>query len=117
MKTVEFIWDGKPLYLMLNGTALFDILDRYGSRAEILELIEGNDKKSYLNTCWILSKLAEQGELARRFLGHDHATYPTPERLAALMMPLEVPKPDGPLRGRFSWALECSIRQTTNRTM
>lgn len=41
MKTVEFIWDGKPLYLMLNGTALFDILDRYGSRAEILELIEG----------------------------------------------------------------------------
>ena len=92
MKTVEFIWDGKPLYLMLNGTALFDILDRYGSRAEILEPIEGNDKKSYLNTCWILSKLAEQGELARRFLGHDHATYPTPERLAALMMPLEVPK-------------------------
>ena len=92
MKTVEFIWDGKPLYLMLNGTALFDILDQYGSRAEILELIEGNDKKSYLNTCWILSKLAEQGELARRFLGHDHATYPTPERLAALMMPLEVPK-------------------------
>ena len=92
MNTVDFDWNGQTLHLLLNGTALFDIFDRYRSDAEILELIDGSDKKSYLNTCWILYKLAEQGELARRFLGHDHERYPTAERLAALTMPLEVPK-------------------------
>lgn len=92
MNTVDFDWNGQTLHLLLNGTALFDIFDRYGSDAEILELVDGSDKKSYLNTCWILYKLAEQGELARRFLGHDHERYPTAERLAALTMPLEVPK-------------------------
>lgn len=92
MNTVDFDWNGQTLHLLLNGAALFDIFDRYGSDAEILALIDGSDKKSYLNTCWLLYKLAEQGELARRFLGHDHQRYPTAERLAAFLMPLEVPK-------------------------
>lgn len=92
MNTVDFDWNGQTLHLLLNGAALFDIFDRYGSDAEILTLIDGSDKKSYLNTCWLLYKLAEQGELARRFFGHAHERYPTAERLAALLMPLEVPK-------------------------
>lgn len=92
MNTVDFDWNGQTLHLLLNGAALFDIFDRYGSDTEILTLIDGSDKKSYLNTCWLLYKLAEQGELARRFLGHDHERYPTAERLAASLMPLEVPK-------------------------
>ena len=92
MKSVDFDWNGQVLHLLLNGTALFDIYDKYGYDADLLDLLEGNDKKSYLNTCWILYKLAEQGELARRFLGHDHEKPPSVDRLAALMLPQDVPR-------------------------
>jgi hypothetical protein len=43
MNTVDFIWNGQTLHLLLNGAALFDIFDRYGSDAEILELIAGSE--------------------------------------------------------------------------
>lgn len=60
MNTVDFIWNGQTLHLLLNGAALFDIFDRYGSDAEILELIAGSGRKDLEATCWILAKLAEQ---------------------------------------------------------
>ena len=41
MNTVDFAWNGQTLHLLLNGAALFDIFDRYGSDTEILELIAG----------------------------------------------------------------------------
>ena len=92
MNTVDFIWNGQTLHLLLNGAALFDIFDRYGSDAEILELIAGSGRKDLEATCWILAKLAEQGELARRYLGYDREKPPQAGRLIALMAPMEIPR-------------------------
>ena len=92
MNTVDFIWNGQTLHLLLNGAALFDIFDRYGSDAEILELIAGSGRKDLEATCWILAKLAEQGELARRYLGYDREKPPQAGRLMALMAPMEIPR-------------------------
>ena len=52
MNTVDFIWNGQTLHLLLNGAALFDIFDRYGSDAEILELIAGSGRKDLEATSW-----------------------------------------------------------------
>ena len=92
MNTVDFAWQGQILHLLLNGAALFDIFDRYGQTVEIPVLIAGSDRKSLEATCWVLWKLAEQGELARRYMGHDRERPPTVEKLLALMTPLEVPQ-------------------------
>ena len=92
MNTVDFIWNGQTLHLLLNGAALFDIFDRYGSDAEILELIAGSGRKDLEATCWILAKLAEQGELARRYLGYDREKRPQAGRLIALMARMEIPR-------------------------
>ena len=76
MTPLPFTWRGQELHLLLNGAALFDIFDRFGANAEIPELIAGSSRKSLENTCWILAKLAEQGELARRFLGFERRRRP-----------------------------------------
>mgnify|MGYP006923174427 FL=1 len=88
MNTVDFAWNGQTLHLLLNGAALFDIFDRYGSDTEILELIAGSGRKDLEATCWILAKLAEQVELARRYLGYDREKPPQAGRLMALMAPM-----------------------------
>ena len=46
MTTVDFLWNGQTLHLLLNGAALFDIFDRFGANAEIPELIAGSSRKS-----------------------------------------------------------------------
>ena len=91
MTPLPFTWRGQTLHLLLNGAALFDIFDRFGANAEIPELIAGSSRKSLENTCWILAKLAEQGELARRFLGFERETPPMEQELLTLMTPMEIP--------------------------
>lgn len=91
MTPLPFTWKGQELHLLLNGAALFDIFDRFGANAEIPELIAGSSRKSLENTCWILAKLAEQGELARRFLGFERETPPMEQELLTLMTPMEIP--------------------------
>ena len=91
MTPLPFTWRGQELHLLLNGAALFDIFDRFGANAEIPELIAGSSRKSLENTCWILAKLAEQGELARRFLGFERETPPMEQELLTLMTPMEIP--------------------------
>ena len=91
MPMLPFTWRGQTLYLLLNGAALFDTFDRFGSDAEIPDLIAGKSRTSLENTCWILAKLAEQGELARRYMGASPKAVPAERELLALMTPLEIP--------------------------
>ena len=95
MKTVEFEFGGQALHLCLNGTALFDIYDQFGNKGSILDHIWGGAKgdfaRTYRNTCWMLAKLAEQGELVRRYQGHDSKPIPTPAALELTLRPADVP--------------------------
>lgn len=91
MKTTEYRFHGRSYHLCLNGAALFDIYDRYGTKGFVTDVLKGNGKKSFQATCWMLAKLAEQGELVRRYEGFDHGKFPTPEYFSAMLRPLDVP--------------------------
>lgn len=90
MKTVDLEIQGRTLHLFLNGAALFDYYETFGSDQEIVERIAGESRASFRATCWVLWKLSEQGELARRLQGHDREDYWTAAQLAVVMDPLDV---------------------------
>lgn len=92
MRTVEFPFQGNVYYLCLNGAALFEIYEHFGTKGSVLDHIRGNGKKPFLAVCWMLSKLAEQGELVRRFQGYDHGTFPTEQMFRTMLAPLDVPR-------------------------
>ena len=90
MKTVEYTLNGQTYHLCLNGAALFDIYDKYGNKSFVTDHIRGTGKKSFSATCWMLAKLAEQGELVRRYQGHDHGKFPTEQMFQVMLKPLQV---------------------------
>ena len=90
MKTFPYELDGHTFYLCLNGQALFDAYDKFGYEAFITKSIEGTSKASFESTCWLLAKLAEQGELVRRWQGLDRGPIAPPEYFRAHLRPLDV---------------------------
>ena len=91
MKTIEFELNGQTLHLCLNGTALFDAYDRFGTENSLLDHIRGSDKASYSALCWFTWKLGEQGELVRRFQGHERSRIPGEAEIRAMLAPTDVP--------------------------
>lgn len=91
MGPVIFSCAGTTYHLLLNGAALFDIYEKFGSKGFVLDHIKSNGKESFGPTCWMLAKLAEQGELLRRYQGHDKGPIPTEETFLLNLSPLEVP--------------------------
>lgn len=71
MKSIPFEVGGRTVYLCLNGQALFDFYDKFGYDASISTRWKDKTKQTFEEVCWMLSKLAEQGELVRRWQGHD----------------------------------------------
>ena len=69
MKVHEVDLCGQHLYLLLNGQALFDLYDKFGPDGFLTDHLKGGTKKSFEATCYFLFKLAEQGELYRRWQG------------------------------------------------
>ena len=92
MKTVDFDLGDMRLHLCMNGAALFDIYEKFGRKGQLLDHIQGNSKEAFANTCWLLWKLAEQGELVRRWMGHRPQPIPQERQLLALLGPLDVPR-------------------------
>ena len=90
MKTLEYTLNGQTYHLCLNGAALFDIYEKYGSKGFVTDHIKGTGKKSFSATCWMLAKLAEQGELVRRYQGHDRGEIPTEQMLQVMLRPSDV---------------------------
>ena len=69
MKGHEVDLCGQHLYLLLNGQALFDIYDKFGTKGFITDPLKDNNKAGFEATCFFLAKLCEQGELLRRWEG------------------------------------------------
>ena len=90
MKTFPYELDGHTFYLCLNGQALFDAYDKFGYEEFITKHIEGQSKASFENTCWLLAKLTEQGELVRRWQGLERGPIAPVEYFRAHLRPLDV---------------------------
>lgn len=69
MRTVPVTLGGVTYHLLLNGAALFDLYDRFGDTGSLTDHLQGAGREAFENTCFFLAKLAEQGELWRRYLG------------------------------------------------
>lgn len=91
MKWLEFKAAGNTWYLCLNGAALIDAYEHFGEEKPLLDHIAGTGKKAYDATCWLLAKLAEQGELVRRYQGFDAGKFPSEMRFKTLLSPRDIP--------------------------
>lgn len=89
MRTIPFSLRGVTYHLLLNGAALFDLYDKFGDKGSISDHLQGNGREAFDNTCFFLEKLAEQGELWRRYMGLDHGPLPTAELFQIALSPLE----------------------------
>lgn len=90
MKVHEIDLCGQHLYLLLNGQALFDLYDKFGTKGFITDPIKGSGKKSFEAVCYYLFKLSEQGELYRRWQGHTRGPVLTEQFFRVNLAPREV---------------------------
>lgn len=89
MKVHETELCGKPVTLLLNGQALFDIYDKFGVEKFVTDHIAGQSKASFEAACWMLGKLAEQGELWRRWQGMERRAILTADFFRVHLSPRE----------------------------
>ncbi len=90
MRTVPFRLGNETFYLLLNGAALFELYEKFGDEGSLMDHLNGRGRESFENTCFFLAKLGEQGELLRRYLGHDPGTVPTEELFRVGLSPRDV---------------------------
>ena len=90
MKLHEVDLCGQHLYLCLNGQALFDIYDKFGTKGFITDPLKDSGKKSFEAVCYYLFTLSEQGELYRRWQGQMHGPVLTEQFFGGNLAPHEV---------------------------
>lgn len=91
MKTVKYELCGQTLHLRLTSAALYDIYDAYQPESSF-DPISAGGRQGFEAVCWYLQKLAEQGELTRRWEGFEPSEIPTVEQLRLLMTPADLPR-------------------------
>ena len=90
MKTTHIEIYGQELHLRLTAAALYDIYEEFGS-GSVFEHISGSDRAAFEAVCWYLAKLAEQGELTRRWQGFEAGPIPTAEQFRIQLTPADMP--------------------------
>lgn len=110
MKTVEFKLDGKTYHLLLNAAALFDCYDHFGDKGSLLDHITGTTAEAFDNTCWMLVKLAQQGEIFRRFQGLDKQPMLTVDQAQALLSPLDLIAARAAIREAYAFGFERKVK-------
>lgn len=90
MKVHEVDLCGHRLYLLLNGQALFDIYDKFGTKGFITDPLKDNNKAGFEATCFFLAKLCEQGELLRRWQGQTRGPVLSEQYFRVHLAPREV---------------------------
>jgi hypothetical protein len=90
VKAVKVTIGKKKYYLAYNGTAMFEIQDMYGGLKQLMDLLGENNRKSFDAVCEVTALLAEQGELSRRYYGHDRQDIITSDEIKAIIQPMEI---------------------------
>ena len=76
--------------LVLDGEAMFQIRDDFGSTKLLLEAVEPDTREAFEATCTAAALLAERGELIRRRLGYEPGKIPERDDFLLLVRPFEV---------------------------
>lgn len=90
MRTVEFEHNGQVWHLYLNGAVLCEIYDKYGGEKSVIDPIQGDGTAAFHAVCWYLTRLAAQGELLRRWQGHERGPLPVEAAFRVTLSPLDV---------------------------
>lgn len=90
MKAAKITVGGASYSLVLDGEAMFQIRDDYGSTKLLLEAIEPDTREAFEATCAAAAILAERGELIRRRLGYEPGQIPERDDFRLLVRPFEV---------------------------
>lgn len=90
MKVHEVDICGQRLHLLLNGSALFDLYDKFGPDGFLTDHLKGGSKKSFEATCYFLAKLCEQGELYRRWQGQTRGPVLSEQYFRVHLAPCDV---------------------------
>lgn len=89
MKAVKINLAGEERYLAFTGEAMFTIKDEFGGVSELLSAMSKDTREGYATTCKAAAILAEQGELARRHMGHTPAAILDADAISGLTSPAE----------------------------
>lgn len=89
MKAVKVSLAGQDRYLVFTGEAMFQIQEKFGGTAELLDLMKNGTREAFDAVYSAAAILAEQGELARRHLGYDETPIIDAEAIAATTTPGE----------------------------
>lgn len=90
MKAIKISLAGRESYLAFTGEAMFRIRDDFGGAAAVLEAIKPDTREGLAAACRVAAILAEQGELARRHMGHDPRPIVDAEAIEATVTPAEI---------------------------
>lgn len=90
MKAVKITMAGRELLLMYTGEAMFRLQEEFGDVNELMAAIAPNTREGFDALCAACAVLAEQGELARRYLGYIPGHILSAEEIRHLMMPKDV---------------------------
>lgn len=89
MKALKITLAGREQYLAFTVEAMFQIQDEFGGTSELVNIMQGGGRDSCSAACRAAAILSEQGELARRALGYDHAPMVDAADISATLSPKE----------------------------
>lgn len=91
MKHIDFELNGDVYALSFTTEALFTVYDKFGYTSDILGTTKALEPsvEGWKNCCWLAALMASQGELQRRYLGHEPRKMITLEDLRLSVMPAD----------------------------
>ena len=91
MKHIDFELNGDVYALSFTTEALFTVYDKFGYTSDILSTTKALEPsvEGWKNCCWLAALMASQGELQRRYLGHEPRKMITMEDLRLSVMPAD----------------------------
>lgn len=91
MKHIDFELNGDVYALSFTTEALFTVYDKFGYTSDVLVTTKALEPsvEGWKNCCWLAALMASQGELQRRYLGHEPRKMITMEDLRLSVMPAD----------------------------
>lgn len=89
MNQIEITLAGKQYSLLFNGYAMFAEQELFGETG-MIEEIQQNTAKGFEALCKAVCLLAEQGELARRYEGHEAQEMLSVDQVRVLATPIDM---------------------------
>ena len=91
MKHIDFEFNGTTYALSFTAEALFAVYDKFGYTSDVLVTTKALEPsvEGWKNCCWLAALMASQGELQRRYLGHEPRKMITVEDLRLSVMPAD----------------------------